>query len=906
MAGTIKGITIQIGADTTKLSSALNTANKSIRETQKDLNAVERALKLNPGNINLLKDKQILLNNKIADTKTKLDALKKAQEQLDSKNVDKNTREYQELQTQINLCEQELQQLEDEQREFGSVGLQKLSELGGKLQDIGGKMEEVGQKLTTKVTLPLAAAGTFAAKKYAEVDKTMQLVNSTMGNSQKEAGKLEKAMKDAASNSTFSMSDAANATLNFARAGLTAEQASDALAPAMNLAAAQGGNLDTVSQGLTATINGFGDSFDNAEQYADIFANACSNSALDVDSLCDSMSTAAPIFKAAGYGVKDATLYMGLMANKGIDANTAANALKTGMARLVSPSKDAKTWMDKLGISVTNADGSMKDTITIQKDLHNAFGKLSDSEKQAAASSIFGKNQMSNWLALIDSSPEEVDKLSKSLDNEKTSSKQAKDMMKGFGGSLEKLKSSIDVAATSFGEALAPTILKVAKAIQGAVDKFNSLSKSQKETIAKVALIVAALGPVFVVVGKIVSTIGTVLVLLPKIRLAMTTISVLMSGTLIPAIGGVIAAIGPLVVAFAPFIAIAAAVVAAGVLIYRNWDTIKAKAIELGKMIATKFNEIKTAIQTKLTEAKTILTILWDTMTVYIQTAMTNIKTFVSTGLEIIRIFFATKIAAAAAIVSSKLAEIKNYFVNRLNEAKTAVSNALEAIKGFFSSKISAAVSTVSSKLAEIKNSFSNRIEEAKTAASNKLEEIKSTISSKVGDIPGLAYNALSNLTKKFKDRFEDAKNAVQDKIDEIKKKFPFDIGKLFKAQVPSISVDWGEVTFAGKTVKYPKKFNVSWNDKGGIFYQPTIIGVGEKRPEFVGALDDLRAIVREESGAGVSAQLMAQMVSLMQELVQQGGKQVTVNQNIYAADTSYSGQQKEAAYQFRQIARAL
>jgi TP901 family phage tail tape measure protein len=172
-------------------------------------------------------------------------------------------------------------------------------------------------------------------------------------------------MKEAAANSTFGMSEAATATLNFARAGLDAEQAAAALAPAMNLAAGEGGNLDTVSQGLVATINGFGDSFENTSNYADVFASACNNSALDVDSLSSAMSVAAPIFNAAGYSVNDAALYMGVMANNGIEASVAANSLKTGLARLVSPTSEGAAAMEQLGISVTNADGSMKDSVTI-------------------------------------------------------------------------------------------------------------------------------------------------------------------------------------------------------------------------------------------------------------------------------------------------------------------------------------------------------------------------------------------------------------------------------------------------------------------------------------------------------------------------------------------------------------
>ena len=137
MAGTIKGITIQIGADTTKLSSALNSANRAIKQTQTELKNVEKALKLNPTNINLLKDKQALLNDKIADTKTKLDAMKQAQAQLGTQGVDKNSREYRELKTQIDLCEQELKDLNKESKSFGSAGAQAVAAVGEKLEDVG-------------------------------------------------------------------------------------------------------------------------------------------------------------------------------------------------------------------------------------------------------------------------------------------------------------------------------------------------------------------------------------------------------------------------------------------------------------------------------------------------------------------------------------------------------------------------------------------------------------------------------------------------------------------------------------------------------------------------------------------------------------------------------------------------
>lgn len=641
--GKIRGITIELDGDTTKLEQALRKVNKETKALDKEMKYVNNALKLKPTSVELWGQKQKLLTMEIEKTKKKLDALKAAKAKADADpSVDKESEEYRRLQREIVETEAKLKSLNGELRKVGNTKLKALSE---QFKAIGDKMQEMGKTMTQKVTMPLAAVGAVSVKKFAEVDKTMQLVNSTMGNSAQQASLLDKAMKEAAANSTYGMSDAATATLNFARAGLTAEQAAATLAPAMNLAAGEGGNLDTVSAGLVATINGFGDSFDNAATYADIFANACNNSALDIDSMAQSMSIAAPVFAAAGYSVQDAALYMGVMANKGIDASTAANALKTGMARLASPSKEAATWMDKLGISLTDSNGNMKDTVTLQRELHDSFAGLSESEQIAAASAIFGKNQMSNWLALINTAPGEVQNLNASLREMGTTQRMADAMMSGFGGSIEKLKSSLDVAATSFGQALAPALSKVIGAIQKLLDWFNNLTPATQQVIATIALIVAAIGPALLIVGKIVSGIGMV------ISAVNTVIGVI--GAIVPVVTTVIGIIGA---AGAAFLGVAAVIGVVAVMIYKHWDEIKAKAQELWDAIKAKFegikqsisdawnsvkttavtlwNQIKTAVMTPINALKAQLSAAWNAITSHVRTAWNTIKTAIVTPIQ--------------------------------------------------------------------------------------------------------------------------------------------------------------------------------------------------------------------------------------------------------------------------------
>lgn len=611
-----KGITIEFRGNPAPLKDAINSIRKEAKTLDKELGYINKSLKFNPTSVTMWSQKQKVLSQEITQTKNRLAELRAMKTQLEAQRLDRNSAEFRELEREILKTKNQLKTFK---KELISVGSARLTALAQGFKELGQKMTQLGTTLTTKVTLPLSILGGAAVKSFAEVDKIMVLTNSTMANTEEQADLLNTAMKEAAANSTYGMNEAATATLNFARAGLTAEQAAAALAPAMNLAAGEGGNLDTVSEGLVATINGFHGSFDEAAHYADVFANACNNSALDVDSLSSAMSVAAPIFSAAGYTIEDAALYMGIMANNGIEADKAANSLKTGLARLVSPAKEGATKMEELGISITNADGTMKDSITIQQELHDAFAGLSEAEQIAAASAIFGKNQMSPWLALINTSTEDVNSLNTALLQEGTAGQMAADMMSGFGGSLERLKSTIDVAATSLGEALAPMIEKVVSWIQKAVEWFNGLDEEQRTMIATIGAVVAAIGPVLLILGGLFSAIGTV-------------------------ISAVSSAIGILkvVVAFlgGPVSAAIAAAIAIGVLLWRNWDTIKEKAAQLKNWVVEKWTALKDGVVNAFNTLKERVSVIWESIKTAITTPIKNAVEFIRNAIDRIKGFF--------------------------------------------------------------------------------------------------------------------------------------------------------------------------------------------------------------------------------------------------------------------------
>lgn len=884
----IKGITIEIDGDTTKLNKALKESESQIRNSANQLKDIDKLLKLDPGNTELLTQKYKNLQTEIGGAKDKLKTLKDAQEQM-VREGKVGTEEYDALQREIVETEQKIKSLTKEMRNFGSVSAQQIAVAGEKVKDFGGKVEGAGRALMP-VTAALTAAGTVGVQKFAEVDKTMTLTNQTMNNTKEEADLLNKAMKDAAMNSTFGMSDAAQATLNFARAGLDAKQAAAALAPAMNLAAGEGGNLDTVSAGLVATINGFGDSFENTSHYADVFAIACNKSALDVDSLSDAMGIAAPVFRTAGYSVDDAALYMGIMANNGIEASEAANGLKTGLARLVAPAKQGKEMMMDLGLytedasgklvsAFTNVDGSMKSSIEIQAILHDKFKDLSESEQIAAASAIFGKNQMSKWLALINTAPEDVQALSSEIKGcAGTTDEMAEAMMSGFGGSLEKLKSSIDVAATSLGEALAPTISKVADVIQDLVDKFNSLTPEQQTMIANIGVAVAALGPLLIVLGKLITVVGTFMTWVPKIvggfRTIGTGISTITSGmsTALPAItsfmeadlGGALAAGG------AGAIGTAAAAVGGSIVAFFG-------GAEFGKMLGTYMfpddaelyahyagisGTLELVKDTAITfgeRTEEHLTNAWGNITEAGQTFaertgehFTNLKTGAENELN--------TIVTAGQTFAERTGEHFENFKQRTNESlenvkQSATTFAEHTSERFNNFKDNA--STVLENVALAQQTFQERSNEHWQAIGDRIRQftddakakfdafkaniqavidgIKSKIDEwkqKFEDLKNSISNAIENMKQKidsFKQKFDEIKSHIQGVVDWLKNCFNFE-WKLPNLKLPHLSVS-GSFSIDPPSVPH---FSVDWYakamEKGMILNSPTIFGMSGGR----------------------------------------------------------------------------
>ena len=408
------------------------------------------------------------------------------------------------------------------QKMLGSLGKGGLSSA---LTGIGNTMENTGKALTTGVTMPVIALGATSVKEFGSVDKSMKLVQATMGSTGAQAKQLESTMKKAAANSVFGMQDAADATLNFARQGFNAKQAGDMLTPALNLAAGTATDLSVVTGGLGNALKMFGKDSNYAATAADILSTAQAQANTTVTDLFDAMATAGPICSSVGWSMSDLAAITDVFGDAGISGAEGATALKTGLARLASPAADGAAWIKKLGLEIFNSDGSMKSMVDVQKQLHDSFQGLTSQEQMSAAAAIFGKNQMAKWMTLINASPDQVQKYASALEGATGSSQKMADaLLSGMGGSLEKLNSSFDVMKYTVGGISSEVLKPFVDDLTGMIDKFNNLDPSMQKNIVKWVGIAAAAGPVLLIGGRLFKMAGSLVGTFGKVGKAIGSI----------------------------------------------------------------------------------------------------------------------------------------------------------------------------------------------------------------------------------------------------------------------------------------------------------------------------------------------------------------------------------------------
>lgn len=646
MAGRIAGITIEIGGDSTKLQNSLKGVDKSLKQTQTALRDVNKLLKFNPGNTELLVQKQRNLKKAINETKDRLKELRKAAENTTPEQIGQE--KYDALQREIIDTENKLKSLTKEMHSFGSVAGQRLQAVGSAMKDLGGKVQNVGKELTTKVTAPIMAIGTASLMAFKEVDSAFDIVVAKTGATGDALAEMKQQVTDIAETMPTSFEDAATAIGEVnTRFGATGEQLDEISRQFLMFAKINNVDVNTSIDTVQSAMAAFGLTAEDATDVLDAFNAAGQATGVPLDRLAESVKKNATTLQEMDLSLEDSINFLAQLDKAGVDSSTVMTGLRKALAKATKEGKPMNQALQELQDSLT---GATDETEASQRAIE-LFGT-----KAGTAIAQYVRNGQLDFATLGES---------------------AQDSAGSVASTYEEIVDPLDQLTTAFNTlkvigmeiatAAMPFITQAMEILRDVLTRlkeaWESLTPAQQEMIVKIALIAAAIGPLLVVIGGIISAVGTV-------------ISVL--GMLLSPIGLVVAAI--------------AGVIAIGVLLWKNWDTVKEKLEALKQKVLDEFNHIKQTISeavsnaiAKFNELKAKVANIFNQVKTDISNKITAVKTKVTSTIDALKSGVTSKLTAMKTAISSTFESIKSTVTDKINAAKNAVKSAIDAVKRFLS-----------------------------------------------------------------------------------------------------------------------------------------------------------------------------------------------------------------------------
>ena len=652
----VKGLTIEINGSTTGLDKALGKMNSTIGNSQAKLRDLDKLLKLDPKNTELLEQKQRALKDAIGATKDKLETLKKAQEEAKQQLADGKIGQdqYDALTREIIDCEQALKKLNDEaknipaawQANLAAAG-EKVKEVGDKIKDVGGKVTEAGKAITTHVTAPIVAAGGASVAAWKEVDEAMDTVVKKTGAGGEALEDMQQRVKNIAETIPTDFQTAADAVGEVnTRFGLTGDSLEDISAQFIEFAKLNETDVSSSIDKVQSAMAAWNIPAEDAGKVLDTINKAGQDTGISVDRLTDLMKTNKTALDEAGLSFSDSAMFLANLDKNGVDAGAALTGLKKALQNATKDGKTSAQALDEL--QATMGDGSNK------------------AEAYAAATDLFGAKA---GPAIADACMEgrlSFEELGTTLDdftgNVSDAFGQTVSPMDNLQMSLNTMKDlgyeTIESAAPMITEAMT-TIRDVITELK---EKWDSLDEGQQEQIIKMALVAAAIGPVIVVIGTLITSIGGV----------------------ITTIGGAMTAIAGLSPPILIAIGVIGALVAAGVWLYQNWDMVREKAGELVETIKQKWNDFKEATVQKFTEIKEGAKRKIQDMKDAVNEKTDSLKEGAQQKIQDMKDFIGDKFGAIADTAQDIFDRVKGFIEDPIGSAKDFVRNAIEDIKDYF------------------------------------------------------------------------------------------------------------------------------------------------------------------------------------------------------------------------------
>lgn len=612
---------------------------------------MNKLLKLDPSNTALLAQKQELLQQKISETKNKLNVLKEADKQakLQLEKGELGKDKYDALQREIVETEQQLKNLK-KTAGSGSATLEKVSTVTGK---VGKGLNNAG-KAIMPASVAMAGLGAVSVNTANDFESAMSQVAGALNMPMSQMGELRDLAIKTGQDTIFSAKEAGQAITELAKGGLTeADIKGGALKATMDLAASSGMELGNAANVTVQAMGAFGLSAEKSAMAANALAGAAAASSTDVEPLTQGLSQASAQAKNAGWSIQETTAVLGKFADAGINGSDAGTSLKTMLQRLAAPTDTAAKEIEKLGINTRDSQGNLLGASDMAQELQNKLGSLSSAQRDAALQTIFGSDATRAATVLMNSGSEGLASYIKATNDQEAAQRLANSQMGEGEKAIEEMKGSLETAAITIGSKLAPVITKVVEFITDLANKFSALPNGVQTAIVVIGAIIAVLGPLLIIIGQIAMGVS-----------ALT------------------AAFSALSVPLLPIIAIIAAVIAAIVaivLVIKNWGTITEWFGNLWSAICGKIQEIASTVATfvseKISALAQSLSGIWE-----------NIKTIAAAAWEMIKNIILGPVLLLCDLVTGDFNKLKSDAQNIWDNIKKYASIAWNALKDLVTS----------------------------------------------------------------------------------------------------------------------------------------------------------------------------------------------------------------------------
>lgn len=428
------------------------------------------------------------------------------------RNVNNELSALNKLERQVNKTKSEMNDFNREQV-IANSSFTKVAEHADKLSNkfgaISDKMKSTGKTMSVGITAPVITGFGAAIKTSADFEAQMSKVGAIAQASSSDLKAMTNEAVDLGAKTSKSASEVAKGMQELASLGFDAKQTMEAMPGVISASEASGAELATTAQVMASSINAFGLKASDATHVADLLATAANDSAADINYMGDALKYAGTPAKALGVTLEDTSAAIEVMSNSGLDGSQAGTALRASFIKLASPSKEASTLMQQLGVHLMDAKGHFVGMPQLIAQFQNGLKGMSKEQKLAAISTVVGSEAASGFLSLIDAGPSKIDKYSNALKNSDGASKKASDQMKNnLKGSVEQLKGAFESLGIKIGNDLAPAIKKGADWLSNFVDKFSSMPGFARKGVIALGLFAGAIGPIILAGGILAGVIS--------------------------------------------------------------------------------------------------------------------------------------------------------------------------------------------------------------------------------------------------------------------------------------------------------------------------------------------------------------------------------------------------------------